>query len=325
MGPSSIIVVTPWRCISTWAIVTAGEPGPTTLRTLGIDSVPKPKRGDAGRAVDTEHVAQTELAADDEHGGIDLAAATRNRRHDERELRHSGDDRRHRQLVGDARIAGLARRREQSRRDTGVNFSPTVRPGSASKLQSAVRESCCSLNARRWAMASSIAASTAGSTTACENSSSVTRSPSGSTVDAVVARQRIAHRRVAALAHVVDQLADRSPQPRVEDLVEPAGAQPVARLLRHVGPPLATHHRHRRHGSGGCRTVPFRECPSPSSSAPSGATRARRRSSTCSPRSTPTSCATRAGTTPGTPSSSATSATPSSSCRAVCCTSTSYR
>ena len=38
---------------------------------------------------------------------------------------------------------------------------------------------------------------------------------------------------------------------RVEDLVEPAGAQPFTRLLGHVGPPLATHHRHRGHGSGG--------------------------------------------------------------------------
>ena len=42
VGPSSIIVATPWRCISTWAHVTAGEPGPTILRTFGIDSVPKP-------------------------------------------------------------------------------------------------------------------------------------------------------------------------------------------------------------------------------------------------------------------------------------------
>ncbi len=42
MGPSSIIVATPWRCISTCAMVTAGDPGPTTLRTLGIVSVPKP-------------------------------------------------------------------------------------------------------------------------------------------------------------------------------------------------------------------------------------------------------------------------------------------
>ena len=42
VGPSSIIVATPWRCISTWAIVTAGEPGPTILRTCGIVSVPNP-------------------------------------------------------------------------------------------------------------------------------------------------------------------------------------------------------------------------------------------------------------------------------------------
>ena len=84
VGPSSIIVVTPWRCISTWAMVTAGEPGPTTLRTVGIDSRAEPERGDAGRAVDAEHVAQAELAAHDEHGRVDLAAAARDRRHDER-------------------------------------------------------------------------------------------------------------------------------------------------------------------------------------------------------------------------------------------------
>src|SRR6185437_14879975 len=43
VGPSTIIVATPWRCSSTWAHVTAGEPGPTILRTLGIDSVPNPR------------------------------------------------------------------------------------------------------------------------------------------------------------------------------------------------------------------------------------------------------------------------------------------
>ncbi len=100
-------------------------------------------------------------------------------------------------------------------------------------------------------MASSIAASTAGSTTACANSSSVMRRPSGSIV---MPSWRASASHTAAsprCAHVLDQLADRRPQPRVEDLVEPAGAQPLTRLLRHVGPPLATHHRHRRHGSGG--------------------------------------------------------------------------
>ena len=33
VGPRSIIVVSPWRCISIWASVTAGDPGPTTIRT----------------------------------------------------------------------------------------------------------------------------------------------------------------------------------------------------------------------------------------------------------------------------------------------------
>ncbi len=90
--------------------------GADDLAHLGDRLRAEAQRGDAGRTVDTEHVAQAELAADDEHGRIDLAAATRNRRHDERQLRHPGDDRRHRQLVGDARIAGLARWREQTRR-----------------------------------------------------------------------------------------------------------------------------------------------------------------------------------------------------------------
>ena len=83
VGPSSIIVATPWRCISTCAHVTAGEPGPTILRTAGIDSVPNAEGGQPGRAVDAEHVGDPELAAHDEHGRIDGAVAARDRRHDE--------------------------------------------------------------------------------------------------------------------------------------------------------------------------------------------------------------------------------------------------
>ena len=71
VGPSSIIVATPWRCSSTWAHVTAGEPGPTTLRTRGIDSVPNAERGEPGRPVDAEHVGDAELAAHDEHRRVD--------------------------------------------------------------------------------------------------------------------------------------------------------------------------------------------------------------------------------------------------------------
>ena len=107
----------------------------------------------------------------------------------------------------------------------------------------------------------------------------------------------------------------------------PRRAQRGARRLVHRPPTrIAAHHRRRpttvptptvtsaaatrpvvAADPGACR------CPSPSSSAPSGATRARPRSSTCWPRSTATSCATRAATTPATPSSSAASATRCSS------------
>ena len=119
VGPSSIIVATPWRCISTWAMVTAGEPGPTTLRTFGIDSVPKPSAAMPAGPLTRNTSVDAELAAHDEHRRIDLAGAARDRRHDERRSRGTpatiaGT----RQLVGDARVARLARRHEQpGRRD----------------------------------------------------------------------------------------------------------------------------------------------------------------------------------------------------------------
>ena len=77
VGPSSIIVATPWRCISTWAHVTAGDARADDLAHLGDRLGAEPERGDAGRPVDAEHVADAELAAHDEHGGIDRAAAAR--------------------------------------------------------------------------------------------------------------------------------------------------------------------------------------------------------------------------------------------------------
>ena len=42
VGPSTIIVVAPCRCISTCAAVTAGLPGPTIFRTAAMVCVPKP-------------------------------------------------------------------------------------------------------------------------------------------------------------------------------------------------------------------------------------------------------------------------------------------
>ena len=50
-------------------------------------------------------------------------------------------------------------------------------------------------------------------------------------LDPVETGERVAHGGVAALAHVVDQLADRRPQRRIEDLVEPPrpAARPASR------------------------------------------------------------------------------------------------
>ena len=88
------------------------------------------QRGDAGRAVDAEHVGDAELAAHDEHRRVDRAAAARHRRHDEHDPRHAGDDRRHAELVGDARVARLPGRHEQpgrrDRRDLLADAQPRL-------------------------------------------------------------------------------------------------------------------------------------------------------------------------------------------------------
>ena len=46
-------------------------------------SVPNPERGDAGGTVDAEHTLDPELAAHDEHGGVDVTGSARNRWNDE--------------------------------------------------------------------------------------------------------------------------------------------------------------------------------------------------------------------------------------------------
>ena len=78
------------------------------------------ERRDTGRTVDTEHATDPELATHHEHRRVDLAGAARHGRDDQGQLGHPGHDRRHSELIRDARIAGLAGRREQAgRRDRG--------------------------------------------------------------------------------------------------------------------------------------------------------------------------------------------------------------
>ena len=116
VGPSTIIVATPWRCISTCAHVTAGEPGSDDLAHLRHRGGAEAERGDAARTVRAEHVADAEPFADDEHGRIDLAGRPRYRRHDDGDLGNAGDHRRSAELGDDARVARLAARAEQAGR-----------------------------------------------------------------------------------------------------------------------------------------------------------------------------------------------------------------
>ena len=200
---------------------------------LGAES----EGGDAGRSVDAEHVGDAELAADDEHGRVDRTVAAGDGWDDDGDPRHAGDDRRCAELVGDARVARLAGRHEQSGRgDRGDLLADAeARLG----LEAPVAGACitCSLKARQWAMASSSAASTAGDTSAAAISSAVTRSSSGVERDAVEAGERVAHRVVAAVADVLDQRGDRRAQLGVEDVGQPAGAQRGPRGLVHRRPP----------------------------------------------------------------------------------------
>ena len=138
--------------------------GPDDLAHLRDRLGAEAEGGDAGRTVDAEHVARCR------------ACGTRRARPGRPRRRRRGSAARRARSAGrrrrpPARRAG--RRRSGSwpcptartARPTaiGVTFSPTVSPGSVSKLQSpCAGHACCSLNARQWAMASSIAASTVG-------------------------------------------------------------------------------------------------------------------------------------------------------------------
>ncbi len=90
----------------------------------------------------------------------------------------------------------------------GVIFSPTDRPGSLSMDQSAACSICASLNARRWAIASSMAASTSPDRCLLELVGTHPE-PVGRHLDPVEPAERVAHRLVASVADVVDQFTDR--------------------------------------------------------------------------------------------------------------------
>ena len=109
---------TPKRCISTWASVTAGEPGPTTLRTAGMLCVPNPRAAMPAGPLTRNTSRWPSLRHTTSTAGSTSPRAARDGRHDGDDPRHAGHDRRNEQLVRHARIARLAGRREQAgRRD----------------------------------------------------------------------------------------------------------------------------------------------------------------------------------------------------------------
>ncbi len=81
-------------------------------------------------------------------------------------------------------------------------------------------------------------------------------SPSGDISMPSNRAERVAHRCVAAVADVVDQVADRTAQVGVEDVVDAAPHQGVAGVDVHVVPDLAAHHTHPADATGARPVTP---------------------------------------------------------------------
>ena len=213
------------------------------------------ERRDAGRAVHPEHVGDAELAAHDEHGRIDLARSPGDRRHHERDRRHAGDHRRHGQLVGDARIARLARRREQPRRGDRRDLLADRQAGLA--LERPVGGLLHLRLVEGTQMGDRIVdggVDVVGHRCPVELVGAHPE-PVRRHLDPVEPAERVAHRCVATVADVVDQLADRASERGVEDVVDPATHQRVASGDVHVVPDLSAHDAHRVDANGDAVTA----------------------------------------------------------------------
>ena len=165
-------------------------------------------------------------------------------RHDENDLGDPGDDSRGGQLVGDARVAGLARRYEEAGRgdrgqlladdEPGLGLEAPV--GEAGELVLAegadVRDGVVDrrVDVRRDGRRLDLGGADAAAASGVERHS-------------VEAGEGVADGVVATLAHVVDQPTDRLAQLWIEDGVEAAPTQRRPRRLVHVHPALRPHHR----------------------------------------------------------------------------------
>ena len=71
----------------------------------------------------------------------------------------------------------------------------------------------------------------------------------GSEIDLVELRERIAHRSVAPLANVDENVTDRGTQVGFKDVIKTAMHQRCASLVAHFGPRLSSHHLHKLNGT----------------------------------------------------------------------------
>ena len=225
LGPCSMFVATPCSAASSCATVTAGLPGPTTLRTRGIEERAEHRRGDAARAVDAPDLAQAELRGDVEIGRIDAARrAQRRAQHDD--LRHARDRRRDAEVRHDRRERALAARHVDRGRgdragalahDHARARSPRASPHRAARARCRPRRARDHAVERVAQLGRELRA---GAVQLGVGHAQV----AGCRIDAVEALQRGAQRPVARRRDVLVERAHRGPQLGVEDAGRASGA-----------------------------------------------------------------------------------------------------
>lgn len=223
-------------------------------RTAGADDLAhlrdglraEPECGDPCWAVDAKHVGDAELAAHDQHGRVDAAAAIGHRRHHQRQRGHTRNGGGHGQLVRNAGVAGLAAGHEQT--GTGDGRDLLAHGQARLALEAPVGGPLHQLLVERAQVHDGVVdgridlgAHLRGGEFVVGGAQLVRFQ-----IDVVEVVQRPAHGLVAVLAHVVDDAPDGRLQVGVENGREPALAQQPPCRLVHGRPGHPPHHRHAR-------------------------------------------------------------------------------
>ena len=214
-------------------------------RAAGADDLADPRHGlgaegqgrDAGRAVGPEHLGHAQLLGHDQHGRVDLAVGAGHGRHDHRDLRHPGHDGGRGQLDQDRRVGGLAAGHEQpgagdgghllAHGQAGLGLEAPVAPGRDLLVEPADVVDAVADRAEQG-----------GAHRGPGGGELLLGDPQPGRVDraAVERLQRPDQRRVAVLAHVLDQGGDVPAQAGVEDLVQAAGDGALALVRAELVP-----------------------------------------------------------------------------------------